>query len=270
MKSGSFLKHISDDWQGCRNLSTYIFLLTLFSMLGTQKPCLAFSELTDSDKQYQQAKTYEELEKVAKNIRTLLQAKPNQPEWEWRLARSHYSLAKHTDSENLKYHHFTQCIERSSRSLVTQPDSAIGYFYRALCRGKQGEMEGIWASLEVIEPFEMDMKQALQLDPSIQHGGPLRALGNFYLELPFFLGGNLDQSVYYLEEAVRLAPDFAENHWGLARAYYAQHNFKSAKNSLLILMRLTDKIEEGEGLFDIRTQAQALMKKLASLVSDTL
>ena len=125
-------------------------------------------------------------------------------------------------------------------------------------------MKGIWSSFGIIGPFEDDMKKALDLDPVIENGGPHRALGKLYLELPFFLGGNTDQSVYHLEEAVRLGPDFAENHLGLAQAYYAQNNLTLARKTLLTLMRLTDNIAGNEDLLDIREKGRALINKLAS------
>ncbi|HIK57703.1 MAG TPA: tetratricopeptide repeat protein [Nitrospinaceae bacterium] len=123
-------------------------------------------------------------------------------------------------------------------------------------------MNGIWASLGVIGPFEEDMKKAMEFDPSIQNGGPFRALGKLYMELPFFLGGNMDQSVYYLEQAVRLGPDYAENHLGLAQAYYAKNNLISARKTLLTLIRLTDNIVNDKDLLKIRKEGQELINKL--------
>ena len=123
-------------------------------------------------------------------------------------------------------------------------------------------MNGIWSSLRIIGPFEEDMKKALELDPAIEDGGPHRALGNLYLELPFFLGGSDDKSVYHLEEAVRQSPDYVENHLGLAQAYYTQNNFALARKSLLTLRRLTDNVADDEDLLNFRTQGQELMKKL--------
>ncbi len=240
---------------------SWVFLLTISSILLTGKA--SFADPFKMDNQYQLAKSLEEFEIIAGKIQKILKKNPDQPEWEWRLARSHYSLAKRVVSKELKIHHYDQCIKHNSQALELKPDSAIGYFFRALCRGKKGEMQGIWASLEIIRPFEEDMKQALKLDPSVQYGGPPRALGNLYLELPFFLGGNLDQSVYYLEEAVRLAPDYAENHLGLAKAYQAQNNLSAAQKSLLTLMRLTDKIADDEELLNLRKEGQHLMRKMA-------
>ncbi len=106
------------------------------------------------------------------------------------------------------------------------------------------------------------MRKALELNPGIENGGPNRALGILYLELPFFLGGRGDQAVYHLEEAVRLGPDYAENYLGLAQAYYTQKNFNSARKSLLTLKRLTDNVANDEYLMKLRTKGRELMKKL--------
>ncbi len=205
---------------------------------------------SEIDKRYHQARNLIEFEQIAEQTQKTVDKEPNQFELQWRLARSHYSIAKHSESEDKKNNHYNLCIDRSSRALKMNPNSAISYFFRALCRGKQGEMNGIWASLGVIGP------------PSIQNGGPLRALGKLYMELPFFLGGNVDQSVYYLEQAVRLGPDYAENHLGLAQAYYAKNNLISARKTLLTLIRLTDNIVNDKDLLKIRKEGQELINKL--------
>ena len=66
-----------------------------------------------------------------------------------------------------------------------------------------------------------------------------------------------------LVRSVRLRPEQAENHLGLAQAYYAQNNFNSARKSLLTLLRLTDNVADDEDLLKLRTKGQELMKNLA-------
>ena len=249
-------------FRNCRKIRLWVFLLAVFPALLNGE--IAFAGQAEMDKHYKQAKSIIEFKAIAEKIKKIIEKEPNRPEWEGRLARSHYSIAKKTEDEEAKNNHFDRCIAHSSRALEIKPDSAISFFYRGLCRGKQGEMKGIWSSFGIIGPFEDDMKKALDLDPVIENGGPHRALGKLYLELPFFLGGNTDQSVYHLEEAVRLGPDFAENHLGLAQAYYAQNNLTLARKTLLTLMRLTDNIAGNEDLLDIREKGRALINKLAS------
>ena len=207
----------------------------------------------------EQATAQSEIDNIAEEVKKILAHEPNQVEWQWRLARSHYSIAK----RNKDTHQFDLCIEHSSRALEINPDSAISYFFRALCRGKQGEIQGIWSSLGIIEPFEEDMKKALELDPIIQNGGPNRALGKLYLELPFFLGGSTSQAIDHLKESVRLSPDHAENHLGLAEAYYSINNFTAARKSLSTLQRLTHNVVDDEDLLKLRTKGQELMNKMA-------
>jgi tetratricopeptide (TPR) repeat protein len=232
-----------------------VILLNLFLLILTGKA----TAQTEIDKQYQQAKTLKEFEQIAEEIQKTLAHEPNQVEWEWRLARSHYSIAKRRKD----IHQFDLCIEHSSRALEIKPDSSISYFFRALCRGKKGEMQGLWSSLRIIEPFEEDMKKALELDPTIQNGGPNRALGKLYLELPFFLGGSTTQAIDHLKEAVRLGPDHAENHLGLAEAYYSQNNFAAARKSLFTLLRLADNVVDDEDLQKLKTKGQELINKMA-------
>jgi tetratricopeptide (TPR) repeat protein len=260
MTKGSLRKTIfkfpSHNWR----FPTWVFLLAVFPSLLIGNT--TFAGPSEIDRGYHQAKTLLEFQKIAEKIQKLIEKEPNESEWQWRLSRSHYSMAKKSADEDTKNLHYDLCIDLSSQALEFKPNSAISFFYRGLCRGKQGEMKGIWASLGIIEPFEEDMKKAMKLDPTIEQGGPHRALGKLYLELPFFLGGNNNQAVFHLEQAVRLGPEYAENHLGLAQAYYAKNNLISARKSLLTLMRLTNNVSDDEDLLSIRTKGQKLMNKL--------
>ena len=110
-----------------------VFLLAVFSMIATGN--IVSAGQGEIDKQYQQARTLKEFEQIANKIQKILKKEPGNPEWQWRLARSHYSIAKR--AEDTKNHHYDQCIRHSSQALEVKPDSAISYFFRALCRGKQ-------------------------------------------------------------------------------------------------------------------------------------
>ena len=119
-------------------LKFQVFLLTLIFLILTGETTL--SRQVELDKQYQQATTLKKLEQIVLKIQKIIDDEPNQIEWEWRLARSHYAIAKMSNDT----HHYDLCIEHSSRSLEINQGSAISYFFRSLCRGKQGEMQGLW------------------------------------------------------------------------------------------------------------------------------
>ncbi|MEK9629768.1 MAG: TRAP transporter TatT component family protein [Nitrospinota bacterium] len=242
-------------------------LLSLFFALGvcffSINTPIAFAQnpsLEEIDRLYEESKTIPEYENIASQIEKVLSDQPNLYEWKWRQARVHYALAKKSD--DLKIHHYDQCIQISAQAIELQPDSAISYFFRGLCRGKKGELKGVWASLEIIDPFEEDMKKAVSLDPTVVHSGPHRALGKLYLELPFFLGGDLGKAEAHLSEAVRLSPDYAENYLGLAQVQIKKFKSEEALETLHKLLQLTDNTQD-EKLLSMRKEGMELLEELS-------
>ena len=75
-----------------RLLKFQVFLLILVFLILTGETTL--SRQVEIDKQYQQATTLKKLEQILLKIQQITDDKPNQLEWEWRLARSHYAIAK--------------------------------------------------------------------------------------------------------------------------------------------------------------------------------
>ena len=234
------------------------FLIFVFGIpvVSAQNPIT----LAEIDGLHEESELQSEYQNIASRIKKVLADNPNQYQWQWRQARAQYSLAKKASETKSKY--YDLCILHSSRAIELQPGSAISYFYRGLCLGKQGEMKGVWASLGIIEPFKDDMKRAVELDPKVNHAGPHRALGKLYLELPFFLGGDSDKSVFHLKEAVRLAPDYAENHLGLAQILVKKNNLNEARESIHKLMRLTDNTQD-EKLILLREEGMELLENLS-------
>ena len=234
------------------------FLILIFG--GPVASAQNSTTLAEIDTQHEKSQLQTEYQNIASQIENVLADNPNQYQWHWRQARTQYSLAKKAGES--KSNHYDLCIFHSSRAIELHPDSAISYFYRGLCRGKQGELKGIWASLEIIEPFQEDMKKAVELDPKVNHAGPHRALGKLYLELPFFLGGDSNKSIFHLKEAVRLAPDYAENHLGLAQVLVKKNNFTPARESLHKLIQLTDSTQD-EKLLSLRKEGMELLENLS-------
>ena len=242
--------------------SKVLFSFLLFFTLTISTPAI-FAQtpaLDQMDHLYKESKSKEEYDEIALQMEKILENNPNLYEWKWRLARVHYALAK--NFEESRVHHYEQCILLSSQAIELKSNSAISYFYRGLCRGKKGELQGIWASLGIIDPFEEDMKKAVSLDPTVNHSGPHRALGKLYLELPFFLGGDLDKSEFHFLESIRLAPEFAENHLGLAQVLIKKNKSTKARETLHKLIQLTDNTQD-EKLLSFRKEGLKLLEELS-------
>ncbi|GJL78729.1 MAG: hypothetical protein NPINA01_17180 [Nitrospinaceae bacterium] len=190
----------------------------------------------------------------------LKQSDPSEP-LTWRLARTYYRLGNVSNEETAK-DHFHRCIEQADQAIQLNGQSAWGYFLRGLCRGKLGEMQGIWKSLALIKPLKRDLLAAMQLDPAIDEGGPHRALGKLYLELPVLLGGSVDKSVDHLKQAVALGPEFTDNHLFLAQALYEKGDYRLAKKTLLNLLEITKKSDSLPKVQQTRQKARHLMEKI--------
>ena len=239
-----------------------MYLIVFFLIFAFGVPVVSAENpitLAEIDSQHEKSQLQTGYQEIASQIEKVLASNPNQYQWQWRQARTQYSLAKKAGESKSDY--YDLCILHSSRAIDLQPDSAVSYFYRGLCRGKQGEMKGVWASLGMIEPFKEDMTKAVELGPKVNHAGPHRALGKLYLELPFFLGGDSDKAVFHLKEAVRLAPDYAENHLGLAQILVKKNNSTQARESLHKLIQLTDNTQD-EKLLSLRKEGMELLENL--------
>ena len=193
-------------------------------------------------------------------LEAMAQSGPSEP-LTWRLARTYHRLGKKT-SDVTAQNYFRRCVDQADRAIQINAQSASGYFYRGICRGKLGEMQGVWKSLAVIEPLKQDLLAALKYDPALNQGGPHRALGKFYLELPGILGGSVDKSVHHLKEAVALGPEFADNYLFFAEALYEQENYLAAKNTLVDLLKIIDASSDYPNAKNIRNEIQTLMDKI--------
>jgi tetratricopeptide (TPR) repeat protein len=218
--------------------------------------------LRDIDRQYESAQNtrVDFLQSETMILEALKQSGISEP-LTWRLARTYYSLGEKSPEEVGKGY-YDHCIARADQAIELNPQSAWGFFFRGVCRGKLGEMQGIWSSLAIIKPLKKDLIQAVQFDPSVSQGGPHRALGKLYLELPGLLGGSVDKSVDHLRQAVVLGPKFADNYLFLAEALYEQENYHIARNTLRILLRIIEESNDYPDAQQIREEVQTLMKKI--------
>lgn len=212
------------------------------------------------DQKLQSAETFADLLGVETLIHQSLKSGESS-DLAWRLAKTYYMLAKEAGRAPRKKY-FSLCLEQANRAIELNKQFVAGYFFKGLCLGKLGEVDGIWSSLGVIEPLKQNMETAIKLDPAFEQGGPHRALGKMYHELPALLGGSLDKSLEHLKEAVRLSPKFAENHFFLAETYSSKKEYALAQESLNTVLDLTKEAPHGQDIHSIREGARELLKKI--------
>jgi len=178
------------------------------------------------------------------------------------LGRVYFKLGETFTSEPKKVYFFSLCMAQTKKTIEINSQSANGYFFNGLCSGTLGQAQGIWSSLGTIAPFKKDMETAINLDPSIEEGGPHRALGNLYLKLPYVLGGDLERSITHFQKAIQLGSEFGENYLGLAEAYIEKGDFILAKGILHTLLNMKLSSQKEESVLEWKTQALDFLGKI--------
>jgi tetratricopeptide (TPR) repeat protein len=125
-----------------------------------------------------------------------------------------------------------------------------------------GELEGIWSSLKIIEPFRENMETAAKINPAIDRGGPHRALGRLYFKLPGILGGDLKKSIDHLLKAVDYGPRYWENYYFLAESYFENRQYLLARTELQRAMEIASQPNDDPDSKTHKVEFQALMKDI--------
>ncbi|MBI5427155.1 MAG: tetratricopeptide repeat protein [Nitrospinae bacterium] len=220
--------------------------------------------LKEIDRLIADGDTVEKLSDAESRVREALRLSPTSGELYLRLARAYYSLGKLGEGD-ARRDYFSRCLAQAERAAVLQNRFAAGYYIKGVCLGRLGEIDGIWQSLRAIDPFKQTMETALEIDPAVFRGGPHRALGRFYYQLPFILGGSFDKSITHLKEAVRLGPLCPENYFFLAESYYAKGEYPPAREALAALLKNfpeADGPREDREVPRIRERARELLDKI--------
>jgi len=227
----------------------------LFSILFVGLASQETGLIKELDHNYSLAKSTDDLYTLEALVKKSLKTFPESDKLFWRLGRVYFKLGETFTSESEKIYFFSLCMAQTKKTIEINSQSANGYFFNGLCSGTLGQTQGIWSSLGIIGPFKKDMETAINLDPSIEEGGPHRALGNLYLKLPYVLGGDLERSIAHFQKAIQLGSEFGENYLGLAEAYIENGDFILAKGILHTLLNMKLSSQKEESVLEWKTQA---------------
>lgn len=234
----------------------------LFSILFVGLASQETGLIKELDHNYSLAKSTDDLYTLEALVKKSLKTFPESDKLFWRLGRVYFKLGETFTSESEKIYFFSLCMAQTKKTIEINSQSANGYFFNGLCSGTLGQTQGIWSSLGIIEPFKKDMETAINLDPSIEEGGPHRALGNLYLKLPYVLGGDLERSIGHFQKAIQLGSEFGENYLGLAEAYIENGDFILAKGILHTLLNMKLSSQKEESVLEWKTQALDFLGKI--------
>ena len=184
----------------------------------------------------------------------------------WEGARACYFLGtwarpEMEDEEKLAL--FQDGIERAKAAVALNPKGAEGHFWLGVLYGVYGETKGIFKSLAMVPGIQSEMAECLKIDRAVEGYGPDRLLGRLYYKLPGFKGGDNRKSIEHLERAVQGEPLNALSRLYLAETYRAEDMDEKAREQLRTILAMTPDPRWKAEHPAIRSQAEALLKKLS-------
>jgi tetratricopeptide (TPR) repeat protein len=160
----------------------------------------------------------------------------NDPEARWQFARACFDWADYATNDARRAAIAEEGIAASRNSLKNSTNSVPGHYYLALNLGQLARTKSLGA-LKIVGQMEDEFKTVLGLDPNYDFAGADRGLGLLYLHTPGWPVslGSKTKARLHLQKALRLSPDFPENHLNLIEANLKWGDKKAAAAGLKAL-----------------------------------
>ncbi len=219
------------------------------------------AELSEVDRLYFHREQGQNLEESLSLLEGLLSQEPRSAALLWRQGRSLVRLGERLKARKERLSAFERAEESLRLASALDPREAEARFWLGVAMGRRGQTRGILRSLFLVGPIRREMRAALSLDPG--HGGAHHVLGEIYLQLPGFAGGDKKAGARELEEAVRLSPNYTANYPTLAEAYLALGEREKAVAVLRKVSEVREPSDPAEYPDNLR-EARELLKRLGA------
>jgi tetratricopeptide (TPR) repeat protein len=164
------------------------------------------------------------------------QSDKNNPTNAWQFARAAFDFAEFATNDTQRAALADRGIAACRPLVAHEPKIAAGHYYLAMNLGQLARTEYLGA-LTLVKEMEPEFQKAGDLDPLFDYAGPKRNLGLLYRDAPGWpvSVGNPSKAQSLLKQAVKLAPDYPENHLHLIESYLKWNEPGGAKRELLAL-----------------------------------
>ena len=161
----------------------------------------------------------------------------------WDFARTCYDLADFSTNSAERALLANQGIAACRQLIARLPESAPAHYYLAMNLGQLARTEWIGALL-LVKEMEREFKTAASLDALFDYAGAERNLGLLYFQAPAIGSiGSKRKAREFLEKAIKLAPEYPENHLNLAEAFLKWNEPDHAKLQLNALEAIWSKAQ---------------------------
>lgn len=173
------------------------------------------------DELWQARASSEAIRELIEGGRRALEGDPRNYEILWRVARAHWWLANTQENRTVKKALAVKAMEWAARALEMDGNRVESHYTYAISVGEYATCIGITSAImeNVAGKFEGSMMKSYEMDPDIDNGGPMTALGRFYFVLPW-PKRDLAQSRRFLEQLKERHPNALLGRVYLAETYY--------------------------------------------------
>jgi tetratricopeptide (TPR) repeat protein len=164
---------------------------------------------------------------------TEFQAKTNDYAAAWQFARACYDFADFAKDDKTRAALANEGIDACQKLLAHDSKIAEAHYYLAMNLGQLARTKSVGA-LKLVKQMENEFKTALELNDHFDFGGAARALGLLYRDAPGWPMsiGSKRKAKTYLEQALKIAPDFPENYLTIAESDLKWRENDAAKKEL--------------------------------------
>jgi len=159
-------------------------------------------------------------EKAFNDTKTRYEADTNNAEAAWQFGRACYDWADYAATDARKAEIARLGIAACRNLVEKDTNSVLGHYYLAMDMGQLADARRGFEGLKIVGQMEAEFKIALGLDSKVDYAGPDRNLGLLYWQTPGWpiSLGSKAKARLHLQEALKIAPDYPENHLNLLEA----------------------------------------------------
>lgn len=123
----------------------------------------------------------------------------------------------------------------ANQALALEQQHAHAHFLYAANLGHIAQLQGVLVSAFLIREIIGHVEQSIELAPT--HASALHMMGMILDGLPWFLGGDAEGSIVYVERAVAADPYYTHARLNLGKLYLKQGRVQAAKEQLLLVTK---------------------------------
>lgn len=152
-------------------------------------------------------------------------------------------------------------VKYAQQALAIQPENAEAHFLYAANLGNATQIKGYAAGMMNVGEILSHVRTALALAPN--HAPAHQMLGGLLAELPWMLGGDVEDAQAHLEKAIAIDEQYTNARILLAKLFIKQDKLQAARDQLLAVIHAPTPHYPYTWKNQFLPEAQALLKTIA-------